>query len=93
MKMRMRMRMSKLMTTLGIAAVVFIAGCNKDGDWNNPNRPANFKASTVQIPLSGSVPLTRLLQELRLHLLPLLMLAPEHSTFLQPKALSLQVVL
>jgi hypothetical protein len=49
--------MSKLMTTLCVLAVVFIAGCNKDGNWNNPTDPANLKTNTVLAPVFGSVPL------------------------------------
>jgi len=51
------MKMSKLLTTLAVAGVVFIAGCNKDGKWNNPSGPANFNQNAVALPVVGTVPL------------------------------------
>jgi len=49
--------MSKFLTTLAVTGVVLIAGCNKDGNWNNPSGPANFNQNAVALPVIGSVPL------------------------------------
>jgi len=52
------MRMSKFLTTLAVTGVVFIAGCNKEGSWNNQSGPENSKQNGIAIPqVKGSAPL------------------------------------
>jgi len=51
------MRTSKLLTTLAIASVVLIAGCNEDELWRNAPDPANWNANPVQTTVLAIVPL------------------------------------
>jgi hypothetical protein len=51
------MRTSKLLTTLAVISVVFIAGCNKDDFWNNGPALVNPDGIPVQVVALGTVPL------------------------------------